>query len=178
MLVGATLCGAAAVAAAVLAAGWRSGDELVSPLLVNLALSVLAGLATSHMSLAAAPLFVKARLYGIDLNKPQTKRDKDGVLVRPYDGPIVPEAMGAVACTVYLVCMFAFLPFPFLDGVAGWGASVGGSWRVAGDAGGAPAQPSTAYHFPHTHLTKFLCALLAICCMCFLGFADNVLDLR
>ena len=44
------------------------------------------------MTTAMIPVFIKARLFGIDLNKPQTKRDADGVLIRPYEGPIVAEA--------------------------------------------------------------------------------------
>jgi len=52
-------------------------------------------------------------------------------------------------------------------GAGGWG-------RSAGPGGSS----DTMGAFPHAHLSKFLCALLAICCMCFLGFADNVLDLR
>ena len=57
-------------------------------------------------------------------------------------------------------------------GGGGWGSAS----STAGVGGGGSAPPSGS--FPLAHLSKFLCALLAICCMCFLGFADNVLDLR
>ena len=175
--------GALLVAAAVACGGvWFAAPDAARmvavappPLLVCALLSLLGYVATSRMTLAMIPVFVKARLYGIDLNKPSTKRDAKGVLIRPYDGPIVPEAMGAIACTVYLVCMFAFIPFPFMHDFASWGAETGGAWRAPTSSGAAPIAP---YSFPHAHLSKFLCALLAICCMCFLGFADNVLDLR
>lgn len=169
-------------------------EQSPPPLAVSAIMSVIGFFLTERMILGAMPLFVKARISGIDLNKPQTKRDANGVLIRPYDGPIVPEAMGAVACTVYLVCMFAFIPFPFMHDFARWGAADGGgAWGAAptpNSGGGgwvAPwAQPPSApsagaaalYSFPHAHLSKFLCALLAICCMCFLGMADDVLDLR
>ena len=170
------------------------------PLAVSLILSVFGFFLTERMIIGAMPLFVKAGISGIDLNKPQTKRDANGVLIRPYDGPIVPEAMGAVACTVYLVCMFVFIPFPFMHNFASWGAAGGGgAWgaaetaasRATGGGWSVPwTQPSSSsssggggghvalYSFPHAHLSKFLCALLAICCMCFLGMADDVLDLR
>lgn len=36
---------------------------------------------------------------------------------------------------------------------------------------------STAGSFPHSEFVEYLCALLSICCMIFLGFADDVLDL-
>lgn len=117
---------------------------------------------------------------GVDLNKPTTKRDAAGNLVRPVDGALVPEAAGVLAGTVYLVCMFVFIPMPFMHGSSSWGgmAGDGGGWGAASNAagGGASAPPNGS--FPLAHLSKFLCALLAICCMCFLGFADNVLDLR
>ena len=67
-----------------------------------------------------------------------------------------------------------------MHGSSSWGgvAGDGGGWGAASNAagGGTSAPPNGS--FPLAHLSKFLCALLAICCMCFLGFADNVLDLR
>ena len=193
MLRSAAICGSLAVSWTVVSTSVTHSTFSPPPLVVNALLAVLAFVATDAFILAMAPTFEKAGLFGIDLNKRETKRDAGGQLVRPYQGPKVPEAMGAVACTVYLVCMFIFVPFPFLHDYASWGASSegGGGWgRVAdarastsflGGLGFAPAKAlpaPLAYHFPHAHLSKFLCALLAICCMCFLGFADNVLDLR
>ena len=140
------------------------------PLAVSVLLSGLGYVVTSRFTLAMRPAFIKARLFGIDLNKPETKRDASGALVRPVQGPQVPEAMGLIAGSVYLICMFVFIPFPFAHDLSVGG---GGSWGAA-----AAAAAAAPYGFPHAHLTKFLCALLAICCMCFLGFADNVLDLR
>jgi UDP-N-acetylglucosamine--dolichyl-phosphate N-acetylglucosaminephosphotransferase len=190
-----TILGATAAAAAAFAVANNSGKDLglPPPLFASILLSVFCYFLSSHMILAASPIFVKARLFGIDLNKPTTKRDANGVLVRPYEGPVVPEAMGAVACTVYLVAMFAFTPIPFMHDFSEWGSNIGGAWRSGPSP--PPAAPSgwsfinssptalstgaaPAYSFPHAHLSKYLCALLAICCMCFLGFADNVLDLR
>ena len=70
---------------------------------------------------------------------------------------------------------------PFVHESSSWGGmGGGGGWGSAsstgGGGGGSSAPPSGS--FPLAHLSKFLCALLAICCMCFLGFADNVLDRR
>lgn len=167
------LHGALAAAAVAAACAWT--DVLPLPLVCNVLLAVLGYFLTSHMTVATKAVFVKARLFGIDLNKPETKRDANGVLIRPYEGPIVAEAMGAITCTVYLVCMFIFIPLPFVHDYASRTA-VGGGWGGASSAASSAA--TEPYHFPHAHLSKFLCALLAICCMCFLGFADNVLDLR
>lgn len=130
---------------------------LLQPLRVCLVLALLGGLVTVRVVPHMRASFLKAGLSGIDLNKPTTKRGTDGELARPYAGIPVPEAMGAVSCAVYLICLFLFIPIPF-------------------------AQPSVPRYadpsFPHDELARLLCALLSICCMCFLGFADNVLDLR
>ena len=142
--------------AAALAGGAASGVPMTPPVVVSALLGAVGYVATSRMALAMRATFIKAGLYGIDLNKRDTKRDASGHLVRPVQGPKVPEAMGVIAGTVYLACMFAFIPLPFLHDYDTWGT------RGATPAG----------------LSKFLCALLTICAMCFLGFADNVLDLR
>ena len=142
-------------AAAVASAYAAAGGGLYSPMLgANLLLAGAGFIATSRMTLAMRASFVKARLCGIDLNKPGTKRDASGALVVPIEGPVIPEAMGLIAGCVYLTVMFIFIPFAFMRE------------QVASQWGGAPV------------LSKYLSALLAICCMCFLGFADNVLDLR
>ena len=68
----------------------------------------------------------------IDLNKPETKRDTDGKLIRPIEGPVVPEATGVLAGTVYLACMFVFIPVPFMHESKAWGDTTGGGgWGAA-----------------------------------------------
>ena len=97
--------GAVAVAAAV-----ASGAPV--PVAVSLGLSIVGYKLTSSFlsSNFVREAFIKARLVGVDLNKPTTKRDAAGNLVRPVDGALVPEAAGVLAGTVYLVCMFVFIP--------------------------------------------------------------------
>ncbi|KAF2905694.1 hypothetical protein ILUMI_00478 [Ignelater luminosus] len=65
----------------------------------------------------------------------------------------VPEAIGVVSGCMFLVTMFLFIPIPF------------GSSLFNGD-------------FPHDEFVELIAALLSICCMLLLGFADDVLDLR
>ena len=100
--------GAVAVAAAV-----ASGAPV--PVAVSLGLSIVGHKLTSSFlsSSFVREAFIKARLVGVDLNKPTTKRDAAGNLVRPVDGALVPEAAGVLAGTVYLVCMFVFIPVRF-----------------------------------------------------------------
>ncbi|KAG5875355.1 hypothetical protein JTB14_027676 [Gonioctena quinquepunctata] len=65
----------------------------------------------------------------------------------------VPESLGVISGCSFLVTMFLFIPIPF------------GNSLFNGD-------------FPHDEFVEFIAALLSICCMLLLGFADDVLDLR
>lgn len=85
-------------------------------------------------------MFVKANLYGIDMNK--------------KSGEKVPEALGVVTGCLFLITLFLFIPVPFTN-------------YIFNDI-----------NFPHNEFMEFLAALLSICCMLLLGFADDVLDLR
>ncbi|XP_011559377.3 UDP-N-acetylglucosamine--dolichyl-phosphate N-acetylglucosaminephosphotransferase [Plutella xylostella] len=66
----------------------------------------------------------------------------------------VPEAIGVVSGCVFLVTSFLFIPIAFGNGLM------------------------DREHFPHNEFAELLAALLSICCMLLLGFADDVLDLR
>ncbi|XP_053613191.1 UDP-N-acetylglucosamine--dolichyl-phosphate N-acetylglucosaminephosphotransferase [Plodia interpunctella] len=66
----------------------------------------------------------------------------------------IPEAVGVVSGCIFLVTCFLFIPIVFGNGLM-----------------------DTA-HFPHNEFAELLAALLSICCMLLLGFADDVLDLR
>ncbi|TPX67503.1 phospho-N-acetylmuramoyl-pentapeptide-transferase [Spizellomyces sp. 'palustris'] len=72
--------------------------------------------------------------------------------------PLIPESMGAIAGVVYFIVMFVFIPVPFI----GW-------FR---DSEYALAD------FPHNKFAQFLGGLLSLMSMLFLGFADDVLDIR
>ncbi|XP_067009960.2 UDP-N-acetylglucosamine--dolichyl-phosphate N-acetylglucosaminephosphotransferase [Anabrus simplex] len=66
----------------------------------------------------------------------------------------VPEAIGVVTGCIYLITLFLFIPVPF-----------GNSIFQNAD-------------FPHHEFVELVTALLSICCMVLLGFADDVLDLK
>ncbi|XP_052784266.1 UDP-N-acetylglucosamine--dolichyl-phosphate N-acetylglucosaminephosphotransferase-like isoform X2 [Mya arenaria] len=68
----------------------------------------------------------------------------------------IPEAMGVICGAVFLVIMFLFIPVPFYKHLA---------------------DPTNA-KFPHHEYIEYIAALLSICCMIFLGFADDVLALK
>ncbi|KAK2580462.1 hypothetical protein KPH14_006204 [Odynerus spinipes] len=66
----------------------------------------------------------------------------------------IPEALGVVTGCIFLITMFLFIPIPFTDYIF------------------------KNENFPHNEFVELLAALLSICCMLLLGFADDVLDLR
>ncbi|CAL4072859.1 unnamed protein product, partial [Meganyctiphanes norvegica] len=111
-------------------------------LCVNTVLSVVGCAAVVRTIPAVAQMFMQAGLFGQDL----CKKDKNKV----------PESMGMVSGSVYLVIMFLFLSVPF----------------------GHHFINREAVPFPHAEFAEFLATLLSICCMLFLGFADDVLNLK
>ncbi|XP_034474386.1 UDP-N-acetylglucosamine--dolichyl-phosphate N-acetylglucosaminephosphotransferase [Drosophila innubila] len=116
---------------------------------VNATISTGAYLMTVRMIPRLREMFIKANLFGRDL----CKKDK----------PQVPESYGVIIGCVFLISMFLFIPIPFtFDENAATDAVTGG-------------KPLT---FPHDKFVELIAALLSICCMIFLGFADDVLDLR
>src|SRR6185369_14370685 len=76
-----------------------------------------------------------------------------------------PESMGVVAATVYLICLFLFIPFPFMDYFTGQHIL-------------SRKEPFHTPTFPHNKLGEFLSALLSLQSMILLGFADDVFDIR
>lgn len=66
----------------------------------------------------------------------------------------IPEAIGVVSGCVFLVTIFLFIPIAFGNGLMDRG------------------------NFPHNEFAELLAALLSICCMLLLGFADDVLNLK
>ncbi|KAJ1519626.1 hypothetical protein ONE63_004899 [Megalurothrips usitatus] len=114
--------------------------KMYLPLVFNVIMSFGAYWFTVRIIPKLKDMFLKANLFGIDLNK--QSKDK------------VPEALGVVTGSIFLVTMFLFIPLPFSH-----------SLFANND-------------FPHDELVKLMAALLSICCMLLLGFADDVLDLR
>uniref|UniRef100_A0A2R5LLP5 UDP-N-acetylglucosamine--dolichyl-phosphate N-acetylglucosaminephosphotransferase n=1 Tax=Ornithodoros turicata TaxID=34597 RepID=A0A2R5LLP5_9ACAR len=66
----------------------------------------------------------------------------------------VAESIGVVSATVFMVTAILFIPIAFFNYF------------------------TDASNFPHSDFVELLAALLSICCMLLLGFADDVLDLK
>ncbi|KAF3430329.1 hypothetical protein E2986_11626 [Frieseomelitta varia] len=114
--------------------------KFIFPILFNFVMSVTVYFLTVRLIPRIKNMFVKANLYGIDMNK--------------KSGEKVPEALGVVTGCLFLITLFLFIPVPFTN-------------YIFNDT-----------NFPHSEFMEFLAALLSICCMLLLGFADDVLDLR
>ncbi|KAK2170087.1 hypothetical protein LSH36_4g02025 [Paralvinella palmiformis] len=84
------------------------------------------------------------------------KANLSGIDMAKPDRKRIPEAQGVVCGAVYLIMMFLFVPVCFYQDLA----------------------LRNMAQFPFHKYVEFLAALLSICCMIFLGFADDVLDLR
>lgn len=136
--------GALALVGTWLASPWHRtpGYEMVVPLCINVVLSVVGFGVVLRAIPALSSMFIDAGLFGRDLCKAdRTKK--------------VPESMGMVSGTVFLVMMFLFLGVPF------------GQHFI-----------TSSKPFPHAAFSEYLTSLLSICCMLFLGFADDVLNLK
>lgn len=178
----------------------------VLPLVINCFMSVLGCLATLKLIPAFKDHFISARLYGVDLNKTSKKEVwvvslsvllATAFSLMPYSVkydnklfsfslpfPYSPESQGVISGTVFLIILFCFIPVPFL------------SCFVGDQCMGFPHDEVSTLmcndpvFLSSLNLTSDLCvrcfcqfvqligALLAICCMIFLGFADDVLNLR
>ncbi|XP_056365796.1 UDP-N-acetylglucosamine--dolichyl-phosphate N-acetylglucosaminephosphotransferase isoform X1 [Oenanthe melanoleuca] len=147
------------------------------PLLVNLGGSLLGFAATLTLIPAFTEHFLAARLFGEDLNKtsrrPVPGYDQRRVCILipflSYVGglskssarscswaTVCPEAQGVISGAVFLIILFCFIPVPFLRCFV----------------------EEQCAAFPHNEFVELIGSLLAICCMIFLGFADDVLNLR
>lgn len=116
---------------------------LLTVLCVNCFMALMGFLICFRIIPRFKEMFVAAGLHGTDMSKREPKK--------------IPEAMGVIVGSVFLIIMFLFIPVPFVQ-----------YWSTK----------STEDNFPHHEFVELVAALLSICCMLLLGFADDVLDLR
>nr|CAG4637080.1 EOG090X07N9 [Ceriodaphnia reticulata]SVE72987.1 EOG090X07N9 [Ceriodaphnia reticulata] len=83
------------------------------------------------------------------------KAKLSGVDLNKKNKPEIPEATGVITSCIFLIIMFIFIPFPFSKHLL-----------------------NKESDFPHQEFVQFVAALLSICCMVLLGFADDVLNLK
>ncbi|CAF4606399.1 unnamed protein product, partial [Rotaria sp. Silwood1] len=111
-------------------------------IIFDILISILGSLIVNRLIPILKEKFIKAQLWGYDLNKRNSKEIK------------VAESQGVLAAGIFLILMFIMIAIVFSEHL------------------------HPASDFPHNKFVEYLAALLSICCMVLLGFADDVLDLR
>ncbi|KAI8618423.1 hypothetical protein BC830DRAFT_1061412 [Chytriomyces sp. MP71] len=121
-------------------------------LVVSCCISIVAYYATYSFIPLVTNVFVKHGRFGND----RLKGDK----------PVVVESMGLIVGIVYLGAMFLFIPVPFVPFFRAQKLESLGGVEL-----GVPM-------FPHDLLGQYLAALLTLFSMLFLGFVDDVVDIK
>jgi len=119
----------------------------------SLGFSIIALLGTLYLVPALAETFVKANLKGRDL-------------LKTYDDPI-PESLGLVCASVYILLLILFIPFAFSD-----------FFNHEQNAVERPREGLVVHEFPHHQLSVYLSSLLSLMIATMLGFLDDVFDIR
>ncbi|KAF6031889.1 DPAGT1 [Bugula neritina] len=132
--------------------------SIPTPFVANVILSSISSLILFYIIPEFKDMFINAGLFGIDMNKVGNRHSnrENKSISQDLVKPKLPEAQGVLSGAVYLIVVFVFIPFrfPFLDHL------------------------NSEHNFPHHEFVDYLAALLSMCCMLFLGFADDVLNLK
>ncbi|KDR82702.1 hypothetical protein GALMADRAFT_238197 [Galerina marginata CBS 339.88] len=125
----------------------------------SIGFSVFAFLATIYLVPALGPTFVKAKLSGRDLLKVYDSKI-------PREETLIPESLGLVCASIYILSLILFIPFAFSTPILEQ-ASVK-----------KPHEGITVVEFPHYQLSVYLSSLLSLLVATILGFLDDVFDIR
>ncbi|KAJ3407653.1 phospho-N-acetylmuramoyl-pentapeptide-transferase [Chytriomyces confervae] len=129
-------------------------SQLHNAIAVSVCLSIVAYYATYRFIPLVSKVFIKHGRCGKDRLK--------------KDGPVIAESMGLIAGVVYLASMCMFIPVPFLPFFR-----VGAEPSASSNSAGAVIPL-----FPLDMLAQYLAALLSLFSMLFLGFVDDVVDIK
>ncbi|KII86898.1 hypothetical protein PLICRDRAFT_43579 [Plicaturopsis crispa FD-325 SS-3] len=141
-------------------AAWFVVRPLLSPglslpaLCTSFGFSIFAFVAALYLVPALGPTFVRANFKGRDL-------------LKIYNTPI-PECLGLVCASIYILSLILFIPIPFSHSLAHLPTHKNPVKR-----GGIHVE-----EFPHHQLAEYLAALLSLLMATILGFLDDVFDIR
>ncbi|KAF8916986.1 N-acetylglucosaminephosphotransferase [Mucidula mucida] len=121
---------------------------LIPALYTSLGFSIFSFLSTIYLVPSLGSTFVKANFKGRDL-------------LKTYATPI-PESMGLVCASVYILALLLFIPFAFSDSLA---AAV-------------TREGIKVTEFPLHQLSVYLSSILSLLIATMLGFLDDVFDIR
>ncbi|GAA99463.1 uncharacterized protein L969DRAFT_619951 [Mixia osmundae IAM 14324] len=143
-------------------AAFAAENETAFTLLAAAALSTVGYVATSRLIPVLAQGFVEKGLSGIDMLKGYP-RDQHGRL----QGPRVPESTGVIGAAVYILLLSLFAPLPYY------------AYLLApSDVSPRTQLVETDLTFPHHSLATYLASLLSLLTATFLGFLDDLFDIR
>lgn len=114
--------------------------------------SIVAFLSTLHVIPVLGPKFIKANLKGVDLLK--------------IDKTPIPESQGLICASIYILILLIFIPFAFSDFIFFPPPTSGVREGIS------------VVHFPHHQLSVYLSSILSLLIATFLGFLDDVFDIR
>ncbi|KIY71704.1 UDP-N-acetylglucosamine-dolichyl [Cylindrobasidium torrendii FP15055 ss-10] len=135
--------------------GWFIIRPLLEPvslpaLFTSFGLSIFAFLSTIYLVPALGPAFIKANLKGRDL-------------LKTSDAPI-PESLGLVCASVYIMTLLLFIPVAFSE--------------TFSKSPGFTREGIVVTEFPLHQLSVYLSAILSLLIATLLGFLDDVFDIR
>ncbi|KZW00934.1 UDP-N-acetylglucosamine-dolichyl [Exidia glandulosa HHB12029] len=122
---------------------------------VSLGFALVAFAATVALIPGLAPAFARAGLKGRDLLKPDSTLE-------------IPESIGLISASVYILLLIVFIPFLFADALR--------PSKIAEEK--TPLTEVASRPFPHQQLSAYLSALLSLYTATLLGFLDDVFDIR
>ncbi|KWU45178.1 hypothetical protein RHOSPDRAFT_9643, partial [Rhodotorula sp. JG-1b] len=143
---------------------------------VSLVIAYLAYRAVYSLVPALASDLVAKGLKGRDMLKPGFKRDE---ALSPADGgeeeaapgrKFLPEATGVIGASVYILLLSLFAPLPYLSSLL--------PNKIAPDDPCAALLLEGSLAFPHHSFATYLASLLSLLIATFLGFCDDVFDIR
>lgn len=160
-------------------------------LISSIGLSYLAYRITAYLVPLLADDLVSKGLGGFDMLKPNYKRDEDLVpgstAVSPAAASVMlPEATGVIAASVYILLLSLFAPLPYLSHLIPTLSQSTVTTFPALNLTSSPTATQTTSNilldgsilFPHHSFASYLASLLSLLTATFLGFLDDVFDIR
>ncbi|GAA5938049.1 UDP-N-acetylglucosamine--dolichyl-phosphate N-acetylglucosaminephosphotransferase [Sporobolomyces koalae] len=163
--------------------GANSPSEPTVTVVVSIVISLLAYHLTAKLVPFLADDLVSKGLRGRDMLKPGFHRDKD---VRADNDDSddndlpgkrwIPEATGVIGASVYILLLSLFAPLPYLASLLS--SSPNSSQYPYNSASNPTLSLEGDLNFPHHSFATYLASLLSLLIATFLGFCDDVFDIR
>ncbi|KAL8280509.1 hypothetical protein RQP46_007157 [Phenoliferia psychrophenolica] len=169
--------------------------EPATTVIASLVLSLIAYYETATLVPLLGPQLVEKGLGGVDMLKPGFVRDTQPSLEHQEGqeeplpppkrrGVVLPEATGVIAASVYILLLSLFAPLPYLSHLLPDLTSAFPALNFTSTASlptptsAIPLELDGSIVFPHHSFATYLASLLSLLTATFLGFLDDVFDIR